>query len=490
MRIFVLLFAVLSLSACWEAEEKIYDARDFYVPVTGEIISLTDGDSLIGLYRVTDQNQFTPIYTETSGQSNLQPFRKLDIGFVPIDRMAVFSEPNENWQQQRALSRSVFSDGDTLLFIAVASHEEQSGQYLFVSHIKGRALSLCPSLLKQGTHGHKNFLEAAALRGPANALRRKTATATLVLSEIMAAHHDGGLSCDLYEFQVHPESERGSLLEAIRASDQRRGEKAEADAAVMRADAVAMAETATETRAAEDVPVPPDTSSSQSQSLEQKRAELARRDAEIAALQKRLYDINRELTSKEWGTVDDVGGQYYAVRRRFRDEGLLFRAKMQCHNMVGYEALYVTVTHDASPGSNAAWIMRGNRVAVRVETERGKFTYQAALEVRDNVQFTNILSLYFADLVPSRRDRNFLQDPRQLEQLRQQAALFGQSVESMTRMGYNLLSLESALKSETFRLYADIRQNGQTRSVFLGDFGIESDQQGLSGFHDACLFSE
>ena len=93
-------------------------------------------------------------------------------------------------------------------------------------------------------------------------------------------------------------------------------------------------------------------------------------------------------------------------------------------------------------------------------------------------------------MIPSKLDDKYVQDPALLERTRRQAELFGTSVEALTRMGINFLSLEDAMRSRTLKIYADVRQNGTVRTVMLGDFGSESSEKGLKGFYAACLFGQ
>ena len=132
--------------------------------------------------------------------------------------------------------------------------------------------------------------------------------------------------------------------------------------------------------------------------------------------------------------------------------------------------------------------MRNDHVPVRIETERGTIIHRAELEVIDNTQYLNSLRIIFADMVPSKLDNKYVQDPALLQRTRRQAELFGTSVEALTRMGISFLSLEDAMNSKTIKIYADIRQNGAVRTVMLGDFGSESSEKGLKGFHAAFLF--
>ncbi|MEM9423034.1 MAG: hypothetical protein AAF986_11165, partial [Pseudomonadota bacterium] len=94
------------------------------------------------------------------------------------------------------------------------------------------------------------------------------------------------------------------------------------------------------------------------------------------------------------------------------------------------------------------------------------------------------------NMIPSKLDNKYVQDPALLERTRRQAELFGTSVEALTRMGVSFLSLKDVMHSKTIKIYADIRQNGALRTVMLGDFGSESSEKGLGGFHAACLFGQ
>ena len=97
-------------------------------------------------------------------------------------------------------------------------------------------------------------------------------------------------------------------------------------------------------------------------------------------------------------------------------------------------------------GSNLSdTTMRNDHVPVRIETERGTIIHRAELEVIDNTQYLNSLRIIFADMVPSKLDNKYVQDPALLQRTRRQAELFGTSVEALTRMGM-ALSAELSLR--------------------------------------------
>ncbi len=477
------LFTLLMLSGCWQAEDKIYEKEDYFLPVKGELITISDAHGPLGLYSISDQNQYIPAYREAETNSPEQTFRVFNMGFVPIDRMATYKEPNEDWEANPTFSRSIFEDEETRLFISTLEQEEQPGQLIFASFVRGDVLGVCSTLLQQGKSLHDEFTQFASMRASEHAFTRKAGIAMLVLAEATEAKGHSGLQCDEYQIKTHAQSERAQLIEAARTGDVLRAAQTEELAAETRNEAVELAEARAAQQAAQNDTTPKKTDSSPAE----QRAILQQ---ELSDLYRESYDINVQIDRERWGTLEAVGGKYFGVDRHFRDRGLLFKSKMLCHNLSGYQSIYVTVTHAASPGTNAAWVVRNDHVPVRLETERGIITHRAELEVIDDTRYTNTLRIIFADMIPSRLDNKYVQDPALLERTRRQAELFGTSLEALTRMGINFLSLEDAMRSKTLKIYADIRQNGAVRTVMLGDFGSESSEKGLGGFHAACLFSQ
>lgn len=477
------LCALLMLSGCWQSDDKIYGAEDYFVPAQGDLVTVSDAHGPLGLYAISDQNQYIPVYTEAETDSFEQTFRSFNIGFVPIDRMATYKEPHEDWRESRTFSRSIFEDEETRLFISTLEQDEQPGQLIFASFVRGDVLGICSTLLQQGKGLHDEFSQFASMREPEHAFTRKAGIAMLVFAEATEAKGHSGLQCDEYKIKAHPKDERAQLFEAARMGDVLRAARTEELAAEARSDAVELAAA----RAARQAPQNDTTPKEADLSPVEQRAVLQQ---ELSDLYREAYDINALIDRERWGTLEGVDGKYFGVDRNFRDRGLLFKSKMICHNLSGYQSIYVTVTHAASPGTNAAWVMRNNHVPVRIETERGTITHRAELEVIDDTRYTNTLRIIFADLIPSKLDHKYVQNPALLERTRRQAELFGTSVEALTRMGINFLSLEDAMNSKTIKVYADIRQNGAVRTVMLGDLGSESNEKGLGGFHAACLFGQ
>lgn len=477
--------AALTLSACWQSENEIYDASDYFPPVAGDLVTISDAHGPLGLYSINEQNQYVPVYTEAEPNSVEQPFRLQRFGFVPVDRMASYQEPNEAWQARPTLSRSVFPDKDTLIYVAIAEHEEEPGQTVLTTLLDGDVISVCSMLLQEGKGEHKNFAELAAMQGPQYAFARKSGIAMLVLVEITNAKQKGELDCDRYNIASHSQSALGSLRESLERGDLLREEQARQASSASVADAKVKAEdyarrSTHEEDASAAIEAAPATVSP--------RQALADLNKRVSDLQRESYEIADQLDGKLWGTVDGVGGKYYGVERRSRVNGLLFNTKMLCHNLSGYQSIFVTVTHDASPGTNAEWALRGETVPIQIETENGQQTHRAQIYTRDDTMFTNMFKLVFSDMAPSRTDTKYVLDSALLERTRRQAEMFGTSVEALTRLGTNLLSLEEAKVSETYKIYADIRHNGKVRSILIGDFGKGSESSGLSGFYDACLF--
>ncbi len=354
---------------------------------------------------------------------------------------------------------------------------------LFASFVSNDVIGICSTLLQQGKGLHDEFSQFASMRAYEHAFTRKAGIAMLVLAEATEAKGRSELECDEYKIKAHAKDERAQLFEAARAGDVLRAVRTEELAAETRNDAAELAEA----RAARQASHNETTLKEADLSPAEQRAIMQR---ELSDLHREAYDINALIDRERWGTLEGVGGKYFGVDRHFRDRGLLFKSKMLCHNLSGYQSIYVTVTHAASPGTNAAWVMRNDHVPVRIETERGTITHRAELEVIDDTRYTNTLRIIFADMTPSKLDNKYVHDPALLERTRRQAELFGTSVEALTRMGINFLSLEDAMHSKTIKIYADIRQNGAVRTVMLGNFGSESSEKGLGGFHAACLFGQ
>lgn len=478
-----LLISVFALASCWQTEDRVYNAEDFFIPVQSELVSISDEFGPLGIYEISSENQYRPVFREAEPNSFEQKFRVLDIGLVPIDQMATYKEPRENWQANRTFSKSIFGDGDTTMFVSVAEQEGRADQFLFASFVSNDVFGICSTLLQQGTGLHDEFLQFASMRTSAHAFTRKAGIAMLVLAEATEAKGQSELQCDEYRIKAHAKDERDQLFKAARMGDDLRAARTEELAAETRNDAVELAEA----RAARQASQEDTTREEKGLSPPEQRAILKK---ELSDLHREAYDINSVIDRARWGTLEGVGGKYYGVDRHFRDRGLLFKSKMLCHNLSGYQSIYVTITHAASPGTNAAWLMRKDHVPVRIETERGTIIYRAELEVIDDTRYTNTLRIMFADMIPSKLDNKYVQDPALLERTRRQAELFGTSVEALTRTGINFHSLEDAMHSRTLKIYADIRQNGAVRTVMLGDFGSESNEKGLAGFHAACLFGQ
>lgn len=479
----VFLISVFALAGCWQSEDRIYTAEDYFIPVQSELVSISDDFGPLGIYEISSENQYRPVFREADPNSFEQKFRVLDIGLVPIDRMATYNEPREDWQANRTFSKSIFEDGDTTMFVSVAEQEGKAEQFLFASFVSNDVFGICSTLLQQGTGLHDEFLQFASMRTSEHAFTRKAGIAMLVLAEATEAKGHSELQCDEYKIKAHAMDERDQLFKAARMGDDLRAARTEELAAETRSDAVELAEARAAQQASERDTAPKETdlSPAEQRTILQK---------ELSDLHREAYDINAMIDRDRWGTLEGVGGKYFGVDRRFRDQGLPFTSKMLCHNLSGYQSIYLTVTHAASPDTNAAWVMRNDHVPVRIETECGTIIHRAELEVIDNTQYLNSLRIIFADMIPSKLDDKYVQDPALLERTRRQAELFGTSVEALTRMGINFLSLEDAMNSKTIRIYADIRQNGAVRTVMLGDFGSESSEKGLKGFHAACLFGQ
>ena len=479
----ILLISAFALAGCWQSEDRIYMAEDYFIPVKSELVSISDEFGPLGIYEINSENQYRPVFRDAEPNSFEQKFRVFNIGLVPIDRMATYKEPHEDWQANRNFSKSVFEDGDTTMFVSVAEQEGQAGQLLFASFVSNDVFGICSTLLQQGKGLHDEFSQFASMRASGHAFTRKAGIAMLVLAEATEAKGHSELECDEYKIKAHAKDERAQLFEAARAGDVLRTARTEELAAEARNEAVELAEARAARQASQNDAAPKETNVSTAE-------QYAVLQQELSDLHREAYDINALIDRERWGTLEGVSGKYFGVDRRFRDRGLLFKSKMLCHNLSGYQSIYVTITHAASPGTNAAWVMRNNHVPIRIETERGTITHHAALEVIDNTRYTNTLRIIFADMIPSKLDNKYIQDPALLERTRRQAELFGTSVEALTRMGISFLSLEDAMHSKTIKIYADIRQNGAVRTVMLGDFGSEASEKGLGGFHAACLFSQ
>lgn len=477
------MISVFALASCWQTEDRVYKAEDFFIPIQSELVSLSDEFGPLGIYEISSENQYRPVFREAEPNSFEQKFRVLDIGLVPIDHMATYKEPRENWQANRTFSKSIFGDGDTTMFVSVAEQEGRADQFLFASFVSNDVFGICSTLLQQGTGLHDEFLQFASMRASAHASTRKAGIAMLVLAEAAEAKGQSELQCDEYKIKAHAKDERAQLFKATRMGDDLRAARAEELAAETRNDAVELADARAARQAFQEDTTPEE----KDLSPPEQRAILKK---ELSDLHREAYDINSVIDRARWGTLEGVGGKYYGVDRHFRDRGLLFKSKMLCHNLSGYQSIYVTITHAASPGTNAAWVMRKDHVPVRIETERGTIAHRAGLEVIDDTRYANTLRIMFADMIPSKLDNKYVQDPALLERTRRQAELFGTSVEALTRTGINFHSLEDAMHSRTLKIYGDIRQNGAVRTVMLGDFGSESNEKGLKGFHAACLFGQ
>ena len=109
----VLLISVFALAGCWQSEDRVYTAEDYFIPVQSEFVSISDDFGPLGIYEISSENQYRPVFREADPNSFEQKFRVLDIGLVPIDRMATYKEPLEDWQANRTFSNSIFEDGDT-----------------------------------------------------------------------------------------------------------------------------------------------------------------------------------------------------------------------------------------------------------------------------------------------------------------------------------------------------------------------------------------
>lgn len=480
----LLVLSVLAIAGCWQSEDNIYNADDYFLPVQGDLVTISDEFGPLGVYSINSENQYVPVFKEAEKNSFEQKFRMFDIGFIPVDRMAAYKKPREDWRANHTFSRSIFQDEETLLFISTLQQAEQPGQLLLTSFVSNDVIGICSTLLQEGKGLHEEFSEFASIHAPEQAFTRKAGIAMLVLNEVTEAKRRGELECDEYKIETHSHGDQDELFEAVTRGDAQRKAQAKQQMTKMKASAVELAEARASRQIAKNAGV------SEKTELTPKE-QLATLNQKLSSLHREAYDINNELESERWGTLDGVGGKYFGVERNFRNRGLLFKSKMLCHNLSGYQAIYVTVTHASSSATNAAWaVRRGDTIPVRIETERGTIIHNAALKQVNKTLYTNTLSLTFADLIPSRLDNKYVQDPAALERMRRQAKLFGTSVEGLMKMAGGFLSLEEAMKSKTLKIYADIRQNGTVRTVMLGDFGSESDEKGLKGFHAACLFNE
>lgn len=211
--------ALLLLGGCWQSETNIYQAEDYHLPVEAELISISDGFGPLGLYSVNEENQYTPIYKTASPNSPEQMFRTFDIGFVPIDRMATYRDPHEDWETNPRFSNAIFQDDETRLYVTTAEQDQEQGQLVFASYIKSDVFGICSMLLQDGKGLHAEFNEFASMRAPERQMVRKTGIATLVLSEATEAKNRGELECDQYKIKAHESLERSSLFERAQRGD-------------------------------------------------------------------------------------------------------------------------------------------------------------------------------------------------------------------------------------------------------------------------------
>lgn len=224
------------LSGCWQSEDKIYEVEDYFVPVQGDLVTVSDTHGPLGLYSISDQNQYVPVYTEAETNSLEQTFRSFNVGFVPIDRMATYKEPHEDWQTNPTLSRSIFEDEETRLFIATLEHDEQTGQVVVASFVREDVLGICPMVLQKGKSLHEEFLQFASMREPAQSFTRKAGIAVLALNEVSQAKQQDELSCNEYKIEVHQSRDRARLIESVKKGDALRKAESEREAEAMLAE--------------------------------------------------------------------------------------------------------------------------------------------------------------------------------------------------------------------------------------------------------------
>ena len=211
--------AISLLGGCWQSETNIYEAEDYHLPVEAELISISDEFGPLGLYSVNAESKYAPIYKTASPNSPEQMFRTFDIGFIPIDRMATYRDPHEDWETNPRFSNAIFGENETRLYVTTAERDEEQGQLVFASYIRNDVFGICSMLLRDGKRLHDEFIEFASMRAPERQMVRKTGIATLVLFEATEANNRGELECDEYKINAHETGERSSLFERAQQGD-------------------------------------------------------------------------------------------------------------------------------------------------------------------------------------------------------------------------------------------------------------------------------
>lgn len=237
----VLGFFCALLPACWQAVETVYDREDFYLPVTADIVSISDKYGPLGIYKINSNNQYVPLYKEVDGLAFENDFRTANLSLVPIDRVLTVIGDTSRWAQKRIFSSEIFPDTERYLLITVASRDKSVGQGLTASYVEGDVFARCNGALHQGSPQYDTFIKSHA-NSALNDRQRKIAVALAASQDIRLAHKNGGLKCQTYSIGTHQGAALVSLIQSIKAGDKKRAIAEESARAQRRTTAAKQAE--------------------------------------------------------------------------------------------------------------------------------------------------------------------------------------------------------------------------------------------------------
>ena len=75
----ILLISVFALAGCWQSEDRIYMAEDYFIPVQSELVSISDEFGPLGIYEINSENQYRPVFRDAESNSFEQKFRVFNI---------------------------------------------------------------------------------------------------------------------------------------------------------------------------------------------------------------------------------------------------------------------------------------------------------------------------------------------------------------------------------------------------------------------------
>ena len=76
----ILLISAFALAGCWQSEDRIYMAEDYFIPVKSELVSISDEFGPLGIYEINSENQYRPVFRDAEPNSFEQKFRVFNIG--------------------------------------------------------------------------------------------------------------------------------------------------------------------------------------------------------------------------------------------------------------------------------------------------------------------------------------------------------------------------------------------------------------------------